>query len=213
MKILALSDLHSQVSYFFINQLVNLHKPDIVVLLGDITNFGSSESAADIFNIKNITILAIPGNCDPPNILEMMNGFNTINMHKNAFYFKGYRFVGLGGADISTINIGIEFTDLEAFDYLVNNLTKDSILLLHQPPFGLLDIVKRDHLKHVGNKGIRAAIDKIPPKLILCGHIHENTKIIRHNGTVIVNPGAAKDRRYAIIEINKKISAKLYIKD
>jgi Icc-related predicted phosphoesterase len=73
--------------------------------------------------------------------------------------------------------------------------------------------VKKDHLKHVGNKGIRDAIDKIPPRLILCGHIHENQKIITHNGTLIVKPSAAKDKCYAIIEINKKISAKLYTMD
>jgi len=213
MKILALADLHSQVSYFYIEELINAHKPDLITILGDITDFGPSESASDIFKLENITLLTIPGNCDPPKILEMMNCYNVINMHKNIFYFKGFRFVGLGGADISTINIGIEFTDLEAYDYLSNNLTEESILLLHQPPYGFLDTISKDRSKHVGNKGIREAIDKIPPRLILAGHIHENQGILRVHNTVIVNPGAAKDRKYAIIEIEKEIFVKLFSDD
>ncbi len=213
MKILALADLHSQVPYFYIDELIIKHNPDLIAILGDITDFGPSESASDIFKLNSTTMLTIPGNCDPPKILELMNCYNVINMHKNVFYFKGFRFVGFGGADISTINIGFEFTDLEAYEFLSNNLTEDSILLLHQPPYGFLDSLIKDRSRHVGNKGIRAAIDKIPPKLILAGHMHENQGLLKHGNTVLVNPGAAKDRKYAIIEIEKEILVKLFSED
>ncbi|MGC8497545.1 MAG: metallophosphoesterase family protein [Thermoplasmata archaeon] len=213
MKILALADLHSQVSYFYIEELISQHHPDLITILGDITDFGPSESASDLFMLNSTVILTIPGNCDPPAILKMMNCYNVINMHKNVFYFKGYRFVGFGGADISTINIGIAFTDLEAYDYLSNNLTEDSILLLHQPPYGFLDTLIKDRSRHVGNKGVRAAIDKITPRLILVGHMHENQGILNDGNTVIVNPGAAKDRKYALVDLEKEISVKLFSED
>ncbi|MEM0160695.1 MAG: metallophosphoesterase [Thermoplasmata archaeon] len=213
MKILALADLHSKVSYFYIEELITKHNPDLIAILGDITDFGPSEAASDIFKLNYTTMLTIPGNCDPPKILEMMNCYNVINMHKNVFFVNEYRFVGFGGADISTINMGIEFTDLEAYDYLLNNLTQDSVLLLHQPPYGFLDTLFKDRSRHVGNKGIRAAIDKIPPKLILAGHLHENQGVLKHGNTVIVNPGAAKDRKYAVIELGKEIFVKLFSED
>ncbi|MEM3812225.1 MAG: hypothetical protein QXX98_04565, partial [Thermoplasmata archaeon] len=76
-----------------------------------------------------------------------------------------------------------------------------------------LDTLFKDRSRHVGNKGIRAAIDKIPPKLILAGHLHENQGVLKHGNTVIVNPGAAKDRKYAVIELGKEIFVKLFSED
>lgn len=53
------------------------------------------------------------------------------------------------------------------------------ILVCHQPPYGILDKVTAEYApkqwkgKHAGSKAILDYIKKRQPKLVLCGHIHE----------------------------------------
>lgn len=52
------------------------------------------------------------------------------------------------------------------------------IIVSHQPPYGAGDKVNGIFLhdgsdEHVGNKDLRAAIERVKPKIVFCGHIHE----------------------------------------
>lgn len=198
MRFLVLSDLHSFVTHFFIEELVQKHNLDATILLGDLTNFGPPEFVLDIYTDK-VPVFAIPGNCDPPEVLNYI-GKNMINMHKNTYNLNNLHLVGLGGSDFNFINIGIGFTDEEAYDFLRSNLTKNSILLLHQPPYGILDTVRNGH---AGNKGIRKAVDEIKPRVVMSGHIHEERGIYENKDTLFFNPGPAKEGYYAIFDSEK----------
>jgi len=194
MKFLVLSDLHSTVTHHFIEELGNKHSVDAVILLGDLTNFGPAEFVMDIFT-DSFPVLAIPGNCDPPEVLNYISKVNMINMHKNKINFNGIDLVGLGGSDFNFINMGIGYTDDEAYDFLVNNIDENTMLMLHQPPHGILDNIRNGH---AGNRGIRKAVDERVPKVVMSGHIHEDRGIIKVKNTLFFNPGAAKDGYYAI---------------
>lgn len=61
------------------------------------------------------------------------------------------------------------------------------ILVVHGPPHGILDFVPRGG--HVGSRSLRTHIfDRIKPKLVVFGHIHEHGgKIVEQDGIKFVN--------------------------
>ena len=74
---------------------------------------------------------------------------------------------------------------------------KDSILITHNPPYGILD--KNYAGRHVGSKIIRKAIDKNPPRVLLCGHIHESKGEKKHGKTRVYNLGSRG--QYKILDV------------
>ena len=198
MIFLVLSDIHSQITHYFIEELASKHNADAVILLGDLTNFGPPEFILNLM-VKDLPVLAIPGNCDPPAVLNYFEKAKMINMHKRVYNFSGIKIVGLGGADYSFINLGIGYTDEIAYDFLHTNLDEKSILILHQPPYGILDNV---HGKHAGNKGIRKAVDEKRPYIVMSGHIHEERGKLTIENRLFFNPGLAKDGYFAILKLD-----------
>ena len=70
MKILAVSDIHGKKSENLINYLKN-EDISLVLLAGDITNFGPLEFVDEFINELfdcDVDVFAIPGNCDPAGI-------------------------------------------------------------------------------------------------------------------------------------------------
>lgn len=81
--------------------------------------------------------------------------------------------------------------------YRMLNEDKDSILISHNPPYGVVDKIFNG--KHVGSKILEKAIKKYQPKLVLCGHIHEAKGEGKIGKTKIYNLGSYGD--YKILEV------------
>jgi len=64
-------------------------------------------------------------------------------------------------------------------------VTGIDILVVHGPPNGLTDLVQRG--ENVGSTTLRKRIEEIKPKLVVCGHIHEDYKVIKFGETFIAN--------------------------
>lgn len=72
------------------------------------------------------------------------------------------------------------------------------ILLIHGPPAGILDQVfwfKR----HVGCENLKATIDKIQPRYVVFGHIHEAYGQLTQDGVTYIN-ASSLDRKYRNIQ-------------
>jgi len=84
---------------------------------------------------------------------------------------------------------------------------KPDILLLHYTPYKCLDKMKMKgydfYRSHMGISFFNLGIKKYSPKLVICGHMHENQGKCKIGKTLVINPGAAKDGKAAIIEIEK----------
>ncbi|VVB79941.1 Calcineurin-like phosphoesterase [uncultured archaeon] len=85
------------------------------------------------------------------------------------------------------------------------------IFTTHNVPFNTkLDKITAKHAhhrargKHYGSKMFRRIIEKYQPSLSIGGHIHEGFGKDKIKSTLLVNPGAALEKRYAIIEIPEK---------
>jgi Icc-related predicted phosphoesterase len=62
------------------------------------------------------------------------------------------------------------------------------IILLHSPPYGILDKVSHDNSdKNIGSISLNERIDKVRPKLVVFGHNHNEYGIVEKDGIKYVN--------------------------
>ena len=66
MKFLLITDLHQHRSAIdWINEEIEEYKVDFVIHLGDVTDMGTADDAADLLSKIKSKVYVIPGNCDP----------------------------------------------------------------------------------------------------------------------------------------------------
>lgn len=88
-----------------------------------------------------------------------------------------------------------------------------TILLVHEPPFGILDKIKNKEStrygQHMGDKVLARFIKSKQPLLCICGHMHENQGKVMVGKTLVINPGDGGKGECALINLkNEKISVK-----
>ena len=197
MKVLAIADLHG--SQYRLNLLLkNIEKytPDLVVVCGDITQFGPGELAKNFLDQIPPTTFAILGNIDTKDVKKGIENSKATDITMKRIEKNGIPFVGIGNGipDISLI-------DKKLID-------EKCVLISHEPPYGFQDKVFLG--MHAGSKELRAIIDKYKPRLVLCGHIHEDPGFTKTKDSIIVNCSMGKRGEGALLEINKKINVKMF---
>jgi Icc-related predicted phosphoesterase len=89
---------------------------------------------------------------------------------------------------------GLPDDELQDIWNMINPLTE--ILVIHGPPFGILDKTINGNI-HVGSKTLEQHIKTLPNvKLVVCGHIHEAKGILVKDGVTYVNAAIAGFPRY-----------------
>ena len=200
MRFLVISDLHQKKSAIkWINAEIEASGADAVLFLGDVTNFGTKEEAADIVSSINSKVYVIPGNCDPLDLPEGMADV-AVDMHGKAADVGGYRLVGLGGSNVTIFGTPFELSEEDLYDGLKKNASEGMILMTHAPSYGILDQIPSG--ASVGSPAIKRIVDEFHPILALSGHIHEAVGVVERNGTVFVNPGPAKSGHYAVADVS-----------
>lgn len=75
------------------------------------------------------------------------------------------------------------------------------ILVSHQPPYGRGDRyfdVGAGKVEHLGSPELLAAIDRVRPKLVICGHIHDGHGRTEYDGIPIYNVTLV-DEQYRLV--------------
>lgn len=209
MKILAVSDIHGNETVTeWINVLSEYHDADYVFVLGDITDFGPDDLVDKILGPIKKDVYAIPGNCDPPSIMNRLNRFAT-DLHGKAVSLDGFHIAGLGGSNPTIFDTPFEIEENMIYDMLQPISENGMILMVHAPPYGVNDTIPSG--AHVGSTSIRRIVEEFSPRLVLSGHIHEDYGVRTEGNTVFVNPGPAKNHMYAFIELDGgSVSAELF---
>jgi hypothetical protein len=198
MKILATADIHG--SQFRLNTLLkNIEKysPDLVIVCGDITQFGPAELAKNFLDQIPVETLAVTGNIDTKDVKRGIKESKATNIETKKIEKRGVSFVGTNGVEIDQIKF---LKDKKLID-------EKTILISHVPPHGYQDRVFLG--MHGGSKELREIIDKFKPRLVLCGHIHEDPGYTKTAETIVVNCSIGKRGGGALIEFNKEISVKM----
>ncbi|MFQ5712071.1 MAG: metallophosphoesterase [Candidatus Geothermarchaeales archaeon] len=203
-RILAVSDLHGDVERarklgFVIREVA----PDLVLVGGDLTNFGTLDSAKNILGmlvVNDSKILFVPGNCDPRELLNVEEVEGAHNIHGRRFEFKGVNVLGIGGSNPTPFKTLIEFSEEEIRGILSSlDASPKSIVLSHFPPHNTrLDRVFFG--VHVGSVELRKFIERHKPRLVVVGHVHEGRGQQEINTSIIVNGGPGARGFYSIVD-------------
>lgn len=200
MKILAFGDLHGDSRLAEkLAEKAKKEKVDLVIICGDITNFDSStDGLMGPFVKRHQKVLFVPGNHDSFATADFLADFYDIkNIHGYSVRYKDVGIFGAGGA-----NIGIEqLSGKETYGLLKKGFDrikylKKKIMVTHVHPTG----TKMEKFTSIfpGSDGVRKAVDKLKPDLLLCSHVHEAEGIEEKIGkTTVLNVG----KRGKIIEI------------
>jgi len=189
MKFLTFVDLHDDKKYLKeLVQRASKDDIDFVVCAGDVSQFGRGLIAVlEQFNSLGKKMYIIPGNHENDAMLKKVNGqfSNIINFHQDAVEIGDYVFLGYGEG-------GFVFEDAEfrkvARHWYGKYNGRKIVFVTHGPPFGTA--VDKIDQKYVGNKDFSQFIQRILPKLVICGHLHETAnKTDQINKVRIINPG------------------------
>ncbi len=207
MKVLCIADIHGEASNIKLLKNIN---PEIILIGGDITNFGGIIQASNVLNeFSNIChkIFAVPGNCDYPEVLKLLEEKN-MNLHGKGIKIGDTGIFGVGGSNPTPFGTPFEInenkiTELlkESYEQVKNSKVK--ILLTHAPPFGILD--RTSSGLNAGSKAIREFLESYKVDYVICGHIHESFGVVEFNNTIIINPGNFSLGCYLIDLTEKKI--------
>jgi len=211
LDILVCGDIHD--SRQGIRTIRDFHRelrPALTIICGDITNFGDGRKARKILDALPGRIMAVPGNCDPPGVLDGIDASRAENLHGRRIEFSGFSFAGMGG---SPMRYGTPFElDDETVRGMLVPLVEDlDVLVLHSPPYGHVDIAR--HGEHLGNPVVADVLKStnagyFPPRLVLSAHVHESRGIERGDGAeegmTFINPGPAKDGCAALVSLGGK---------
>lgn len=198
MKILATADIHgAQYRLNLVLKNIERYSPDLVIICGDITQFGPGELAKNLLNQIQVETLAITGNIDTPDIGKGIDESKATKIEMKRVVKRGIPFVGISGVDLDQFK---DFNEKKLVD-------ETSVLISHVPPYGTQDKIFLG--MHGGSKELREIIDKYKPRLVLCGHIHEDPGITKIGKTTVVNCSMGKRGEGAIVEINEEVSVRM----
>jgi Icc-related predicted phosphoesterase len=207
MKILATADIHgSQYRLNLVLKNVKTYGPDLVVICGDITQFGSGEIATNFLNQIPVKTIAVPGNIDTFDVDQGITASHALNLHMKRVIILGISFVGIG-RELPSLLSGINITDGLVKKPLNKILDDTSVLVTHVPPYKLQDRIFIG--SHGGSKELRHLIDVCKPRLVLCGHIHEDPGVSTSGDTTVVNCSMGKRTEGALIEITDEIKVSI----
>jgi Predicted phosphoesterases, related to the Icc protein len=169
---------------------------DAVIAAGDFTYRRSLEAAVEALEAlaRIAPVYFVPGNTDPPELASYENAA-VKPVHGRVLPLGPYAVGGAGGSLPTPFNDLFRVTE-EELERLLQRLTPTpQILVVHNPPRGVLD--KVGGVKPVGSAAVRRYIEERQPAMSVHGHIHEDRGLDMLGGTIVVNPGPLKEGFYA----------------
>lgn len=199
--VLLLADLHG--NYGKLEAFLS-YDYDAVIIAGDITNFGPLEPVDSVLSRFEVPCFAIPGNCDPREIIDVLERSDAVCLHDSWIALGKITLAGLGGSNKTPFGTPFELTEEEIdgeLTRIVKHMDRNihNVLLSHAPPYEALDSVGENH---VGSRSIRKHMTRFD--LVCCAHIHEARGITEVDGVTVVNPGPASEGCGALIHFGKE---------
>lgn len=173
MRILAFSDIH--LARGRAAALVKASATaDLVIGAGDFCNMRQGlPDAMALFEGLGAPMVAVPGNAENAEELRAAAYPGTLVLHGEHTEFEGVKIFGLGSGIPPTPfgDWSVDMTEAAA-EEMLSACDAVDILITHSPPKGVADLTSGGI--SVGSTAIRAAIERVQPRLAVCGHIHDS---------------------------------------
>ena len=204
MRIFAVADIHGRLEYIS-RIMANLrqYQADLLVVAGDLTRYKGSRKIVSQLSEFSVPCLCVRGNTDWPDVERWISVSGDIhNLHLREQFIDGIHFAGAGGTVPLPFHSRIRLRENVLLKKLAPMVTEDTILIAHPPPYGTLDRVLGRF--HAGSRNLRHFLTKIRPRLLICGHVHEDSGIGQVGNTTVVNCAMSKRCAGALIELDAK---------
>ncbi len=172
MKILAFSDLHMAA-----NRAAEITaasaEADLVIGAGDYCNMRQGlDQVMQMLSGITAPMVVVPGNAESADELRQAANPNMTVLHGQGAMVQGLQIFGLGYA-VPQTPFGGWSCDLseDQAAALLDPCQQADIMVIHSPPKGLADETSTG--LSIGSTAIRAAIERVQPQLMLCGHVHD----------------------------------------
>lgn len=197
MKLLLFSDLHADAAAA--RKLAELaEQADVLVGAGDFGNVRREVGVClAILQRTRKPAIFVPGNNESTDELvdACRNWPEAHVLHGSGVVLSEVPFFGLGGG-VPVTPFGdwsFDFTEDQAA-VLLADAPQGCILVSHSPPKGIVDVSSRG--QSIGSTAVLAAIERIRPLLVVCGHVHASAGQKGMIGTTpVVNAGPAGQLR------------------
>lgn len=209
MRIVSFGDVHMSVRN--IAYLApELEKADVVIVSGDLTNFGGSEDAAQVVAATQQharTVLAVSGNLDKPEVIDFLRQ-RGICLHGESRRIGALGIFGCGGSNLTPFHTPTEFSEEELGAVLERGYAEIAaaphiLMVCHTPPaHSATDRIASG--QHVGSPQVRAFIEEHQPEVCITGHIHESAGIDRIGRTTVVNAGPVHTGGYIVVSLGSR---------
>lgn len=175
MRILAFAD---EPAHAPIADLIAAHRPELIVLLGDLEPAWTEDLAA-----VELPKLGVLGNHDAEDALTAI-GAEDLQLRR--VEVGGRSFSGFGGSPRYSLDGDNEWTEEEAAE-LVGRLPAADVLLTHSPPAGVND--DPGDPVHRGSPALREWVERQRPAWLLHGHTlpHPARRVHRLGDTHVVH--------------------------
>ena len=172
MRLLVFSDLHRDkaAARSIVDRAEDV---DVVVGAGDFAVMREGiEEVLDILREIGRPTVLVPGNGESDDELRAAcRGWETAHvLHGGLVTIDGIEFFGIG-AGIPITPFGSWSFDLSEQEahMLLASCPADAVLVSHSPPYGHVDQAGGAHL---GSQAVLDTIERVSPRLVVCGHIH-----------------------------------------
>ena len=192
LRILAAGDIHGDTGLAEkLAQRAEKEKVDLVILCGDLTmREQSTENIVGPFVRRKEKVLLIPGNHETVATADFLAElYGVKNIHGYSVKYKDVGLFGCGGANIGMFQLEED----EIYGLLKKGFDKikeiqKKIMVTHVHPEGS----KMEKFTKVfpGSSGVKKAIERFKPDILLCSHVHEAEGIEEMIGnTKVINVG------------------------
>ena len=124
MKFFAFGDIHMNTGD--VESIPGIHSADLIIITGDITNFGTRNDVEKVINTLkavNSNIMGVAGNLDQPDVTSYLED-NGMSLHGKGRIINGLGIIGLGGSNYTPFNTPYEFSEEELAGLLSQGLSQ-----------------------------------------------------------------------------------------
>ena len=203
MLIYAVADIHGKPERLsLIRKTIADCSPDALITAGDITGYIHPFPTIEALNSMSVPVIAVRGNTDLPIVERLFDRYpNIYHAHINKISIKERIFTGISGTVPVPFRSRLRLREKRILEETASLMDKTSILIVHPPPWGILDGVLGKF--HAGSKGVLRLLNATEPSLCICGHIHEMPGAELYKTTMVVNCSMGRSGGGVMIELGK----------